>query len=166
MILTGDYHYGDIKALQPGPDTSYADWYASQDYKYPIYQARVRCERSCVCVTITTEAWVVGATKSIKPIRDSNPMNDICSSQLLNNQMQYTNQSIDGYFFKVMSSGMTVSTAEENRMCEGPYVDEAGLRPYDECSMVLDPNFGFLKVVSNRPTVAMWKSAVTQSSGW
>ncbi|CAN0040100.1 unnamed protein product, partial [Ascophyllum nodosum] len=79
VILTGDYHYGDIKALQPGPDTSYADWYASQDYKYPIYQ--------------------------------------------------------------VMSSGMTVSTAEENRMCEGPYVDEAGLRPYDECSMVLDPNF-------------------------
>lgn len=39
MILTGDYHYADVKALQPGEDTYYAEWYASEDFQYPIYQA-------------------------------------------------------------------------------------------------------------------------------
>eukprot|EP00752_Nemacystus_decipiens_P006352 g5726.t1 len=40
VILTGDYHWGDIKALLPGADTPYAEWYSSEDNEFPIYQAR------------------------------------------------------------------------------------------------------------------------------
>ena len=40
MILTGDYHWGDIKALLPGADTPYAEWYSSEDNEYPVYQVR------------------------------------------------------------------------------------------------------------------------------
>ncbi|CAM9620288.1 unnamed protein product, partial [Ascophyllum nodosum] len=84
VILTGDYHWGDIKAMQPGSDTPYAEWYASQDNEFPIYQ--------------------------------------------------------------VMGSGMTTSTAEKGRKCESYLRDKMGLRTHEECDIVLDPNFGFLKV--------------------
>ncbi|CAN0547191.1 unnamed protein product, partial [Laminaria digitata] len=38
VILTGDYHWGDIKALMPGSETPYGEWYASEDFAHPIYQ--------------------------------------------------------------------------------------------------------------------------------
>lgn len=41
VILTGDYHWGDIKAMLPGADTPYAEWYSSHDNNYPVYQVSV-----------------------------------------------------------------------------------------------------------------------------
>ncbi|CAN0212970.1 unnamed protein product [Pylaiella littoralis] len=38
VILTGDYHFGDIKAMLPGAETSYSEWYSSQDNAFPVYQ--------------------------------------------------------------------------------------------------------------------------------
>eukprot|EP00903_Cladosiphon_okamuranus_P012811 g11973.t1 len=38
VIVTGDYHWGDIKALLPGADTPYAEWYSSEGNEFPIYQ--------------------------------------------------------------------------------------------------------------------------------
>ncbi|CAM9775545.1 unnamed protein product [Ascophyllum nodosum] len=38
VILTGDYHWGDIKTMMPGADTPYAEWYSSHDFEFPIYQ--------------------------------------------------------------------------------------------------------------------------------
>eukprot|EP00903_Cladosiphon_okamuranus_P013391 g12479.t1 len=38
VILTGDYHWGDIKALLPGADTPYAEWYSSEGNEFPVYQ--------------------------------------------------------------------------------------------------------------------------------
>lgn len=43
VILAGDYHWGDIKALLPGADTPYAEWYASEDNEFPVFQVRLRC---------------------------------------------------------------------------------------------------------------------------
>lgn len=41
MILAGDYHWGDVKALLPGSDTPYAEWYSSEDNEFPVYQVGV-----------------------------------------------------------------------------------------------------------------------------
>ena len=41
---------------------------------------------------------------------------------------------------------MTTSTAEKGRKCESYLRDKMGLRTHEECDIVLDPNFGFLKV--------------------
>ncbi|CAM9706536.1 unnamed protein product [Discosporangium mesarthrocarpum] len=38
IILAGDYHWGDIKALLPGADQLYSDWFSSKDNRIPIYQ--------------------------------------------------------------------------------------------------------------------------------
>ncbi|CAM9266786.1 unnamed protein product, partial [Hapterophycus canaliculatus] len=38
VILTGDYHWGDIKAMQPGEETPYWEWYSSGGNKFPVYQ--------------------------------------------------------------------------------------------------------------------------------
>ncbi|CAN0574376.1 unnamed protein product, partial [Ectocarpus sp. 12 AP-2014] len=38
VILTGDYHYGDIKALLPGEETPYWEWYSSEGNDFPVYQ--------------------------------------------------------------------------------------------------------------------------------
>ncbi|CAB1097696.1 unnamed protein product [Ectocarpus sp. CCAP 1310/34] len=38
VILTGDYHYGDIKALLPGGETPYWEWYSSEGNDFPVYQ--------------------------------------------------------------------------------------------------------------------------------
>ncbi|CAM9938935.1 unnamed protein product [Ectocarpus sp. 6 AP-2014] len=38
VILTGDYHYGDIKALIPGGETPYWEWYSSEGNDFPVYQ--------------------------------------------------------------------------------------------------------------------------------
>lgn len=39
VLLTGDYHFGDIKILKSGTETSYYQWYSSKDNASPILQA-------------------------------------------------------------------------------------------------------------------------------
>lgn len=39
VVITGDYHYGDIKRLVPGSATQYADWLGSADFSKPLLQA-------------------------------------------------------------------------------------------------------------------------------
>jgi hypothetical protein len=38
VVITGDYHYGDIKRMHNGPGTPYADWLGTADIARPLMQ--------------------------------------------------------------------------------------------------------------------------------
>ncbi|CAM9699898.1 unnamed protein product [Chrysoparadoxa australica] len=38
VVLTGDYHFSDIKSLQPGEQPGYSDWFASASFRRSIPQ--------------------------------------------------------------------------------------------------------------------------------
>jgi hypothetical protein len=38
VVITGDYHYGDIKRMHNGPGTAYADWLGTADIARPLMQ--------------------------------------------------------------------------------------------------------------------------------
>lgn len=40
VVLVGDYHYSDLKVIQPGPDTSYSSSLQTSKLKKPVYQVR------------------------------------------------------------------------------------------------------------------------------
>lgn len=70
MILTGDYHWGDIKALLPGADTPYAEWYSSEDNEFPVYQVRFRCGDGALAVCrrfggLEVFVWVGGLSRLV-----------------------------------------------------------------------------------------------------
>ncbi|CAN0300492.1 unnamed protein product, partial [Hapterophycus canaliculatus] len=40
VIVTGDYHFGDIKAMRPGAETPYSEWYSSENNDFSVFQVR------------------------------------------------------------------------------------------------------------------------------
>lgn len=38
IVLVGDYHFSDIKVVEPGSENLYSEWYRTDQLRKPIYQ--------------------------------------------------------------------------------------------------------------------------------
>eukprot|EP01038_Epipyxis_sp_PR26KG_P008218 gene8218-11124_t len=59
IVLTGDFHFADLKILQPGNQTKYGDYYNSKDNSKPIYQIMSSGMSDSTARSITCEDYTL-----------------------------------------------------------------------------------------------------------
>lgn len=129
IVITGDYHFSDIKVAHPGSGQPYSDAYQTRSWVTPIYQVRGGCWQipDAACPTAACQA----ACLVLRHMFGRPPP------------------------LQVMASGMTNSTARPNAACEGYRKESAGLRIEGDCGFVKLPAFGMLEFDWERRRLSM-----------
>lgn len=62
IVLTGDYHFSDIKSLLPGTEHTYSQSYHTENNKYPVYQVMASGMSTSTGVNFTCDDYRLGKT--------------------------------------------------------------------------------------------------------
>lgn len=176
VVLVGDYHYSDLKVIQPGGGREYAGALQTGRLSKPVYQvSQLPCStgsKSCCCAVagqLVVEMLLLKAVCElllkvlcllfqfasyrscchyIRPAESSALLMLMCQPRLLWCLLVCT---------QAMASGMTFSTAEHKVLpCEGSFREDlVGLRPGGKCSYVPQPAFGILEVDWDKRVVSL-----------